>query len=245
MFIVLTSPNDGSQFWAWRHFATAAPDDRSTASDERRRARGPNPDHRGHVAETAAGPGRRRPFSRDGPVWPIPDVVVSLSAPEPGPENLPAKKAGEPDRRRGKSGQGIRTRAPAGCRYPAAAEPGPYLAPIRATIGCPDARRFPVTEERRSSLAWNVRFPPDPSILETHFPPLLPLPQTASHSHCAPSATRPASTARPAFPAAPAVPPGPPAGWEPPPRAASGKPAGEPDRSWRKRPAASSVHPGP
>ena len=168
-----------------------------------------------------------------------------LRRPAPCPESLPVGMAGTPDRRREKSGQGIRTRAPAGCRYPAAAEPGPYLAPIRATIGCPDARRFPVTEERRSSLAWNVRFPPDPSILETHFPPLLPLPQTASHSHCAPSATRPASTARPAFPAAPAVPPGPPAGWEPPPRAASGKPAGEPDRSWRKRPAASSVHPGP
>ena len=47
MFIVLTSPNDGSQFWAWRHFATAAPDDRSTASDERRRARRPNPDRKG------------------------------------------------------------------------------------------------------------------------------------------------------------------------------------------------------
>ena len=105
MFIVLTSPNDGSQFWAWRHFATAAPDDRSTASDERRCARGPNPDRRGHVAETAAAPGRRRPFSRDGPAEAVPGVV-SLLAPGSGPEILPEEKADTPDRRREKSGQG-------------------------------------------------------------------------------------------------------------------------------------------
>ena len=84
MFIVLTSPNDGSQFWAWRHFATAAPDDRSTASDERRRTRGPNPDRRGMwpkrrpVREGAVRPpgtGLQRRSLALSPCWPRDPVL--------------------------------------------------------------------------------------------------------------------------------------------------------------------------